>query len=110
LAERVFDGGTGVAEATDDGRVVVVTGGASGIGHACVRRFAAAGDQVIVVDVNAIAGETVAAEIVEAGGNASFEPLDVTDRVAVVTLAARIDAAYGPAGVLINSAGILQKF
>lgn len=99
-----------MAEATDDGRVVVVTGAASGIGHACVRRFAAAGDQVIVVDVNAIAGETVAAEIVEAGGNASFEPLDVTDRVAVVTLAARIDAAYGPAGVLINSAGILQKF
>ena len=98
-----------LAEATDDGRVVVATGGASGIGHACVRRFAAAGDQVIVVDVNAIAGETVAAEIVEAGGNASFEPLDVTDRVAVVTLAARIDAAYGPAGVLINSAGILQK-
>ena len=95
-----------MAEARGEGRVVVVTGGASGIGQACVRRFAAAGDQVIVVDVNVMAGEAVAAEI---GENASCELLDVTDRRAVATLAARIDATYGPAEVLINSAGTLQK-
>lgn len=93
----------------DEGRVVVITGGASGIGHACARRFAAAGDTVIVVDVNESSGRAVVAEIEETGGRAAFEALDVTNRPAVADLAARIDTDHGPASVLVNSAGILQK-
>lgn len=76
------------------GRVVVVTGGASGIGAACVERFAGAGAEVIVVDVDGPGAERVAAGV---GGRAVA--VDLADLEAVDALGLRCD-------VLINNAGL----
>lgn len=75
-----------------------VTGGGSGIGAGCVRALRAAGAEVAVIDVDADAAETVAAEV---GGTARH--LDVTDMDAVEALLAGIGALRG----LVNCAGIV---
>jgi 3-hydroxybutyrate dehydrogenase len=82
--------------ASDDlaGRRAMVTGGASGIGHACAVRLAAAGASVIVVDRDAAAAEAVAAEV---GGTAVA--LDLSDLDAVDRLDLDVD-------VLVNNAGL----
>jgi NAD(P)-dependent dehydrogenase (short-subunit alcohol dehydrogenase family) len=87
-------------------RQIVVTGGASGIGVAIARRFAASGDRLIVVDVNTEAGLAAAREL---GGDAVFRPLDVADEQAVDGFAAALDAEIGAPSVLVNSAGLLQN-
>lgn len=76
------------------GRVVVVTGGASGIGAACVGRFAGAGAEVVVVDVDGPGAERVAGAV---GGRAVA--VDLADLGAVDALGLRCD-------VLINNAGL----
>jgi len=76
------------------GRSVVVTGGASGIGAACVERFADAGAEVIVVDVDGPGAERVAEQV---GGRAVT--VDLADLDAVDALGLRCD-------VLINNAGL----
>jgi NAD(P)-dependent dehydrogenase (short-subunit alcohol dehydrogenase family) len=86
-------------------RVVLVTGGASGIGEATARRFAADGETVVIADVNAASGE----EIVADGGAARFLPLDVADEAAVIATVAEIEGSVGPIDVLINCAGILEN-
>jgi len=83
--------------------VVVVTGGASGIGAACCRLLSQRGWQVVVADISEAAGKTVAAEI---GG--SFAHLDVGDEKAAEDAAAGIESRHGPVGGLVNSAGVIQ--
>jgi len=83
-----------------DGRVAVVTGGASGIGAATARRFAAEGAQVAVVDRDPEGAETVADEI---GGTA--HSLDVRDGDAVDRAIGQILSAAGRIDVLVNNAG-----
>ncbi|QRG09610.1 SDR family oxidoreductase [Xanthobacter dioxanivorans] len=92
-------------------KIVVVTGAASGIGHACARAFAEAGARVALTDVNVPAGEA-AAGAVQATGDVRFLPLDVTDRASAAALAARIEAEFGRLDVLVNAAGwdIIQPF
>jgi 2-hydroxycyclohexanecarboxyl-CoA dehydrogenase len=82
-------------------RVVLVTGGASGIGRAICAAFGAAGDRVAVADINA-AG---AAEAAETAGTAMAVPLDVTDRGSVAAGVKRVAAAWGRIDVLVNAAG-----
>lgn len=76
------------------GRRALVTGGASGIGEAVARRFADAGAQVTVADVNREAAERVAGEI---GGRAWW--VDLSDTVALRELSLDVD-------ILVNNAGI----
>jgi 3-hydroxybutyrate dehydrogenase len=76
------------------GRTAVVTGGASGIGRACVRRLAAAGARVVVVDVNAEAAKEAAGEV---GGE--FLVVDLSEPDVV-------DALRVTADVLVNNAGL----
>lgn len=83
--------------------VVVVTGGASGIGAACCRLLAHRGWSVIVADISEAAGNAVAAEI---GG--SFAHLDVGDEKAAEDTAAAIESRHGPVSGLVNSAGVIQ--
>ncbi|MFG1401652.1 SDR family NAD(P)-dependent oxidoreductase [Xanthobacter sediminis] len=83
--------------------VVVVTGGASGIGAACVRRFAREGARVAVLDRAPEAAEALAAEV---GGRAFFA--DVGDADGLAACAAEVEAQLGPVAVLVNSAGVLQ--
>jgi len=92
------------ANATTFGQVRVVTGGASGIGAACARKFARdGGGLVAVVDRDIAKAQAVANEI---GGRAYA--LDVGDERAVEVCAETIERECGPVGVLVNSAGIIQ--
>src|ERR1700675_1145327 len=81
-------------------RVSVVTGGASGIGAACVRELAANGDLVVVADRDMTRAQAVASEF---GGRAY-----AVDGQGVETCAAAIERDCGPVDVLVNSAGIIQ--
>lgn len=82
-------------------RVAVVTGGASGIGAACCRAFAAAGAKVVVVDVNEAQAASVATEI---GGVAM--PTDIANEAAVNAMVARCEREVGPIDVFFSNAGI----
>ena len=82
-------------------KVTVVTGGASGIGAACARSFAARGANVVVTDVN---GEGAAAVAVEIGGHAVA--CDIGDETAVNALVAEAEATYGPSDIFFSNAGI----
>lgn len=82
--------------------IAVVTGGGSGIGRACCRLLARKGWRVMVLDINEGNAQAVAAEI---GGTAYG--VDVSDEVAVETLAKRIEAEVGPIEGLVNCAGLL---
>ncbi|MFE3190449.1 glucose 1-dehydrogenase [Nocardia sp. NPDC059240] len=88
-----------------DSKVVIVTGGARGMGAAFARKLAAEGAQVVITDVLVEAGEAVAAEI---GAAARFFPLDVTDEAAWNDVVARTEAAFGPVSGLVNNAGIVH--
>ena len=60
-------------------RVVLLTGGATGIGHAIALDMAAAGASVAIGDVNVDGGQQTVDEIMSAGGRASFRPCDVAE-------------------------------
>lgn len=87
-----------------DGRLAVVTGGASGIGLACVRFFVERGARVVVADRNREAAQT----LVERLAVDAWE-IDVGDEAAVEAAAAGIEARIGPVSVLVNCAGVLQR-
>ncbi len=83
------------------GRVAVVTGGASGIGLASVRRLASEGARVVVADLNADAGKRTADEV-----SGLFVATDVTDPRAVDRLFAAAHDTYGSVDIAFNNAGI----
>ena len=91
-----------------NGKTILVTGAASGIGNACAKGFAAAGGKVILTDINATGGEAAAAQL----PGAVFMQMDVTNRDEANALAARIEAEIGGLDVLVNAAGwdIIEPF
>lgn len=91
------------------GRVALVSGGGAGIGAAVVKRLAAEGAHVAFGDVNAVAAEAVAEDVLAAGGSAKFYPLDVTVRVRWHEIVADIVAERGRLDVLVNNAGIYAR-
>jgi len=86
------------------GRTVLVTGGASGIGAAIVRAFAAQRARVGFVDILEGEGTALAAELSAGGAEAKFLPVDLTDIAALRAAVAAIAAALGPIDVLVNNA------
>ncbi|HLZ69551.1 MAG TPA: SDR family NAD(P)-dependent oxidoreductase [Dehalococcoidia bacterium] len=86
------------------GKVAIITGAASGIGAATARRFAAEGAMVIVNDIQAEAGEQVAAQIRQAGGEAVFQLADAGDADAVTRLVEETAQRFGRLDVLHNNA------
>ncbi len=87
-------------------RVVVVTGGASGIGAAIVEAFAAQASQVAFLDVQAEAGRQLAARLEAAGAPAPlFVECDLTDIAALQTAVAAVIGKLGTVDVLVNNAG-----
>ena len=84
-----------------NGRVAVVTGGASGIGLASVRRLASEGARVVVADVDTDAGKRAASEV-----EGLFVATDVTDPDAVERLFATAHGEYGSVDIAFNNAGI----
>ncbi|MEM5339631.1 SDR family NAD(P)-dependent oxidoreductase [Paraburkholderia azotifigens] len=94
---------------SDNQESVVVTGGASGIGEACARRFARAGYRVILADVNAAGGERVAEELRAEKLNAHFHQVDLASEDSVAAFALAVIAEYGAPHALVNAGGILQN-
>lgn len=88
------------------GKTAFVTGGASGMGLAMVRSFAAAGMKVAVADVEIHALEQVAEEFRASNGAVITLPLDVTDRTAVERAADATESAFGQVHVVCNNAGV----
>lgn len=87
-------------------RIVVVTGAARGIGRCIASHFSAAGDVVIVTDIDA-AGAGACAHAI--GCAAPSIPMDVRDAAQVNEVLGRIDAEQGGVDVLINNAGLMTK-
>ncbi|MEM7091667.1 MAG: SDR family NAD(P)-dependent oxidoreductase [Actinomycetota bacterium] len=86
--------------------VVLVTGGASGIGRATVDRVAADGAHVVVADRNRDQAAEAVAAVEQAGGSAQVCELDVADHGAVVTAVEAIAAEHGRLDGAFNNAGI----
>jgi len=92
-----------------DGRIAIVTGGASGLGAAFSKGLAAVGATVVIADINEeLAGEVVNA-IEDAGGAAEFRAVDVTDVGAVAAFAGDVGSVHGRIDVLVNSAGAAHR-
>ena len=85
------------------GRICIVTGGAQGIGEACIRRFAREGAKVVVADIHDTRGAALASEL---GG--LYVHCDVGVKTQVDALVARTMEAYGRIDVLVNNAGIFK--
>ena len=89
-----------------DGKVAIVTGGASGIGRATCRLFGREGAAVAVADVDEPGGRAVAEEIVRGGGRATFHRLDVTVEEEWAAAIEEVLREHGRLDVLVNNAGI----
>jgi NAD(P)-dependent dehydrogenase (short-subunit alcohol dehydrogenase family) len=89
-----------------EGKVAVVTGGASGIGAACAEALAAAGANVVVTDIQDLKGGELVAAIAEAGGTAHYLRHDVTSEEAWIEVMAAVRAQFGRLDILVNNAGI----
>ena len=92
-----------------DGKVVVVTGGGSGIGEACVREFAARKATVAMVDRKPDGGDRILAELKQQGAAIEYFRADLSSNAEVERLIPEIVSRFGGIDVLINNAGI-QRF
>ena len=88
------------------GKVALVTGGASGIGEAVCELLAREGASVAVTDVDDLKGPEVVARIKKAGGEASFWHHDVTSEERWIEVVAEVMKRYGRLDVLVSNAGI----
>lgn len=88
------------------GKVAVVTGGASGIGAATVRRFCAEGARVAIADLDDAAGAVVLEEVRRAGGAATYHRCDVAQESDLDALLDAAIADHGGLDVMFNNAGI----
>ena len=86
-------------------KVVMVTGGAAGIGRVTAENFAREGARIAICDVNPEAGEAAAKEL---GPEASFEKVDVASSEAVSAWIEAVFDKYGQIDVLVNNAGITR--
>ncbi len=86
-----------------NGRVAIVTGGASGLGNGATRRLLAGGARVAMFDVNRDKGRSAEAEL---GESSRFVEVDVTDPESVEAAVAGVAELWGSIDVLVNAAGI----
>ena len=88
------------------GKVALVTGGASGIGAACAELLAREGASVAVTDVDDLKGPEVVAGIKKAGHEATFWHHDVTSEPRWIEIVAEVEKRYGRLDILVSNAGI----
>jgi NAD(P)-dependent dehydrogenase (short-subunit alcohol dehydrogenase family) len=91
------------------GRVVLVTGGATGIGAAQVRAFAANGAKVAFLDVQSEPGAELAAELTLGGASVSYVECDLLDLAALTGAIDRVRQTLGPVYALINNAAVDRR-
>lgn len=87
-------------------KIALVTGSTSGIGEACVKRFASAGASVIVTGRNVERGNVIVRAIIANGGKAAFCELDITDDSSIEKCVQFVKDNYGCIDILFNNAGI----
>ena len=92
-----------------EGKVALITGAARGQGAAEARMFAQEGAKVILADVTDQEGMAVAAEIAEAGGDALYVHLDVTNEDEWESAVQSAVASFGKLDILVNNAGIWRR-
>jgi len=90
-------------------RVVLVTGGGSGIGEEIVRQFARQGSRVTFLDINLQASESLVRSLAGEGRTVAFRKCDLTDIAALRAAIAAIEKEAGPITVLINNAANDQR-
>jgi len=88
-----------------DGKVALVTGGATGIGRAAAVRYAAEGASVVVADINAEAGQQTVALAEAAGGKGLFVAADMTSSTDIQGMVTRTLSQFGRLDVAFNNAG-----
>lgn len=87
-----------------EGKVVLITGGANGIGRGMARRFAREGGKVAIADIDVDAGARTAAEIEQLGARCLFFRTDVTRKADVLAFVDAAHSRFGRVDVLINNA------
>lgn len=92
-----------------DGRVAVITGGASGIGLGFAHTFGAAGMKIMLGDIEGGALETAASELSDAGCEVGTFVVDVTDAAAVDAFADATYSQFGGAHLICNNAGVVAR-
>lgn len=90
-----------------EGQVALVTGGASGIGEATVRLFAAEGAAVVVADINSERGEPLVADLLASGARAIFVKTDVTQERDIERAVQRAVTDFGQLDIMVNNAGVV---
>jgi NAD(P)-dependent dehydrogenase (short-subunit alcohol dehydrogenase family) len=91
-----------------DGQVAWISGGASGIGAAVARLFAAEGAHVLIADVQADLGRHLEASLHDAGGTVQFSECDVTSEEQVQASLARAVSEFGGLQIVVTCAGIVH--
>ena len=91
-----------------EGKVAIISGGARGQGAAEARMFAREGAKVVFGDILDDDGRKVEAEINEAGGEATYVTLDVTDEDSWSAAVQTAVSSYGKVDILVNNAGIVS--
>ena len=87
-------------------KAVIITGGAAGIGAACVRAFAAEGARVAFLDRDNERGQSLADELKGAGAAVLFLPAELTDERSCRDAVLEVERVFGRIDVLVNNAGI----
>src|SRR5690242_9552366 len=90
-----------------NGKILLITGGAQGIGAATARECAARGATVLIADMNP-GGEQIAAQIRASGGTSEFFTLDVRDSAQIATVIQAIQSRYARLDGVVCAAGVLR--
>ncbi|WLR51833.1 glucose 1-dehydrogenase [Bacillus tianshenii] len=90
------------------GKRAIVTGGASGIGEATVRKMVEEGAHVLIADLNDELGEALARELYSEQTNVAYQRVDVTSEADVKAMVEKAVAEFGGLDVIFNNAGIGQ--
>ena len=89
-------------------RVVIITGAGQGIGRVFAKAFATAGARAVIAEINENKAAAVAADILDAGGEALAVTTDVSDPASIDEMVEIVTDEYGRIDVLINNAAIFS--
>ncbi|MBI5911911.1 MAG: SDR family oxidoreductase [Betaproteobacteria bacterium] len=89
-------------------RVVLITGGARGIGFEAARLFAAEGAKLALADINGAAADAAARRLIDLGAKVIGIGADITSGAQCAEMLARVEDALGPLSVVVNSAAVLD--
>lgn len=92
-----------------EGKVILVTGAAGGIGYQASRVLSAHGARLVVTDVNREGGNALLADLASAGGEAIFQPADLASEAEIEALVAKAVSHFGRLDGAFNNAGVEQK-